>query len=120
MSLTAANVGTALLWAACGAAAAWLLTWPVRRRSVSWLIASVALTGTAASAGALLGAVHSMLLPMGENLQLVLLAVAAGVIALAGAGLAARRVVRGHRTVAAGLADLATGRTPPRPTPGVT
>lgn len=120
MSLTATNVGTAVLWAGCGAAAAWLLTWPVRRRSVSWLVLSVALTGTAASAGALLGAVHSMLLPMGEDLQLVLLTLAAGVIALAGAGLAARRIAHEHRTVAAGLADLATGRTPPGPVPTAT
>ena len=67
MTLTWANVGVALAWAAAAAMAAWLVTWPVRRRSFGWLMLSVTLTGTAASAGALLGAVHSMLLPTGDE-----------------------------------------------------
>ncbi|MDT4934050.1 MAG: hypothetical protein QOK11_1942, partial [Pseudonocardiales bacterium] len=110
MSLTLANVSTSLGWAAASAAGTWLITWPVRRRSVGWLVASVALTGSAASAGALLGAVHSMLLPMGDNVELLVLTVCAGALALAGAGLAARRISREHRAVAAGLAELAVGK----------
>lgn len=115
MSLTIGNVGTALAWGAGAAVATWLLTWPVRRRSVRWLIVSVALTGTAASAAALLGAVHSMLLPMGENVQLLLLSLAAGVLGLFGAGIAARRITDEHRAVAHGLAELAAGNTPANP-----
>jgi signal transduction histidine kinase len=101
VSLTAANVGTALVWAAGAAAAAWLVSWPVRRRSLAWLVVSVALVGTAASVAALLGAVHSMLLPMGENVQLVLLSLLAGLLALIGAGFAARRIAREQRAAAA-------------------
>ncbi|HEY2166759.1 MAG TPA: HAMP domain-containing sensor histidine kinase [Jatrophihabitantaceae bacterium] len=110
--MTWANVGTALFWAATAALGAWLLTWPLRRRSVAWLMFSVTVTGTSASTGALLGAVHSMLLPMGHQAQLVVLTVAAGGLALVGAGAAARRLSREHRSVQVGLADLAQGRTP--------
>lgn len=110
--MTWANVGTALFWAATAALGAWLITWPLRRRSVAWLMFSVTLTGTSASTGALLGAVHSMLLPMGHEFQLVVLTLAAGGLALLGTAAAARRLNHEHRTVHAGLADLAQGRTP--------
>jgi signal transduction histidine kinase len=115
VSLTPQNVATALAWGAAAAGAAWLLSWPGRRRSVGWLIVSVAVTGTAASAGALLGAVHSMLLPMGDNVELLLLTIAAGVLGLCGAGLAAHRITGEHRAVADGLAALAIGRLPADP-----
>jgi signal transduction histidine kinase len=98
--MSIANVGTAFAWAAGAAAAAWLLTWPLRRRSLAWLVVSVAVSGTAASAAALLGAVHSMLLPMGENVQLLLLSLGAGLLALAGAGFAARRIATEQRAAA--------------------
>jgi signal transduction histidine kinase len=107
--MTWTHVGTAALWAAIGAVAVWLLTWPVRRRSGTWLVASVALTGTAASAGALLGAVHAMLLPMDENVELVSLTLVAGAIAMAIAGVAAVRLGREQRAIAAGLTHLAAG-----------
>ena len=112
MSLPLGGVATSLGWAAGAAATAWLVTWPVRRRSVTWLVSSVAVTGTAASAGALLGAVHSMLLPTSDSIELLLLTVGAGALALAGAALAARRITREHRAVAEGLAELAVGKLP--------
>lgn len=115
MTLTWANVGVALAWAAAAAMAAWLVTWPVRRRSFGWLMLSVTLTGTAASAGALLGAVHSMLLPTGDEPQLVLLTIAAGVLALGGAVAAARRVEREHRAVGDAVTQLGLGRVPAGP-----
>jgi signal transduction histidine kinase len=117
MSLTWANVGVALAWAAASALAAWLLTWPVRRRSFGWLMLSVTLTGSAASAGALLGAVHSMLLPTGDELQLVVLTIAAGVLALAGAIAAVRRIEREHRAVTDAVTQLGLGRVPAGPQP---
>jgi signal transduction histidine kinase len=111
--MTWANVGAALFWAATAALGAWLATWPLRRRSVAGLIFSVTLVGTSASTAALLGAVHSMLLPMGHEVELVILTLAAGGLALLGAGAAARRLSHEHRSVQAALADLADGRTPP-------
>lgn len=117
MSLTWTNLGVALAWAAAGALTAWLLTWPVRRRSFGWLMLSVTLTGTAASAGALLGAVHSMLLPTGDELQLVVLTIAAGALALAGAIAAARRIEREHRAVTDAVTELGLGRVPAAPQP---
>jgi len=114
VSLTTVNVATALGWAAAGAGAAWLVTWPVRRRSITWLMFSVAITGTAASVGALLGALHTMLL-MGDSIALVVLALLAGAIALTGAAAAARRISREHRAVVDGLAEIAGGRTPVLP-----
>jgi signal transduction histidine kinase len=117
VNLTWANVGHALAWAAAAALAAWLLTWPVRRRTFGWLMLSVTLTGTAASAGALLGAVHSMLLPTGDEPQLVLLTIAAGLLALAGAVAAVRRVEREHRAVGDAVTQLGLGQLPAGPQP---
>lgn len=115
MTLTWSNVAAALVWAAAAALTAWLVTWPVRRRSFSWLMLSVTLTGTAASAGALLGAAHSMLLPTGDEPALVVLTLAAGVLALVGALAAARRVGREHRAVTDAVAELGLGRVPGQP-----
>jgi signal transduction histidine kinase len=106
VNLTFSTVATSVAWAAAGGVAAWLLTWPLSRRSVTWLIVSVAATGTAASFAALLGAVHSMLLPMGQTVPVVLLSAAAGAVALAAAIAAGRRVSREHRAVADGLVRL--------------
>jgi len=119
MSFTWTNVGVAFGWAAAAAVAAWLVTWPVRGRSFGWLMLSVSLTGTAASAGALLGAARSMLLPTGDEPQLIVLTAVAGLLALAGAVLAARRVGREHRVVGAAVMELGRGRVPSRPEPGL-
>ena len=78
---------------------------------------SVTLTSTAASAGALLGAVRSMLLPTGDEPQLILLTVAAGVLTLGGAVAAARRVDREHRAVGDAVTQLGLGRVPTGPQP---
>jgi signal transduction histidine kinase len=115
VSLTWSNVAVALAWSVAAALAAWLLTWPVRRRSFGWLLVSVTLTGTAASAGALLGAVHSMLLPTGDELPLVLLTVAAGLLAVTGAAAATRRIAREHRAVGEAVARMGLGEIPTDP-----
>jgi signal transduction histidine kinase len=120
VTLTWTNVGVAVGWAAAAALCAWLITWPVRRRSFGWLMFSVTLTSTAASTGALLGAVHSMLLPTGDEPQLVVLTLAAGLLALTGAIEAARRLGRDHRGVTEAIAELGRGRIPSEPQPGLT
>jgi signal transduction histidine kinase len=120
MNLTWTNVGVAAGWAALAAVAAWLVTWPVRRRSFAALMLSVTLTGTAASAGALLGAVHSMLLPMGDELALVLLTVVAGMLALVGATADEWLIEREHRAVGVDVAELRRVGVPAAPAAHVT
>lgn len=112
MNLTVTSVAISLGWAAGAAVIAWLVSWPARRRSATGLILSVALTGTAASTGALLGAVRSMLLPAGDNLEILLLSVVAGALGLTGAALAAHRITKEHREIVIGLTELEAGRVP--------
>ena len=52
MNHALASIGTALLWGAAGAVAAWLVTWPLRRRSQAGVLVSVAVVATAASVAA--------------------------------------------------------------------
>jgi signal transduction histidine kinase len=112
MGLTWPAVGTAALWAAVAAIAVWLATWPLRRRSGGGLLLSTTLTCTAASAGAMLGAVHSMLLPMGdETLVLVPVGLAGGLAAVP-AVLAARRLGREHVAVSRAVEELSAGTAP--------
>lgn len=103
------DVLTAILWAAIAAALTWLATWPLRRRSVSALLLSLTLTCTAASAGAMLGAVHSMLVPMGHETAAVVVSVAAGLLTAVAAVAAARRLGKEHAVLRAAAAELASG-----------
>ena len=120
MELTWANLGEALLWSVVAASATWLLLWPVRRRSFPGLLIGLVLTGAAASTGALLGAVHAMLIPelhwQTTVALLVLTALAAGAAALA----AGRRLARDHLELRAAVADLAEGRVPAADAPELT
>jgi signal transduction histidine kinase len=119
VSLTWSNIAVALVWAIVAALAAWLLAWPLRRQSLGWLMLSVTLTGTAASAGALLGAVHTMLIPTGDELALVVLTIATGLLASAGALAASRRIAREHRAVRDAVTQLGRGEVPSDAQPGL-
>ncbi len=114
MNITAGNVLAAFLWSLVAAAAMWVLLYPVRRRYLTGLLASVVLTGTAASIGAMLGGIHEMLLPMHQWLAVIILTVAAGVIATVAAGLAARRLAQDNRVLLHAIGELAQGRIPER------
>jgi signal transduction histidine kinase len=103
------DVVTAILWAAIAATLAWFATWPLRRRSISALLLSLTLTCTAASAGAMLGAVHSMLVPMGHETAVLVVSVAAGLLTAVAAVAAARRLSKEHAVLRAAVADLASG-----------
>jgi signal transduction histidine kinase len=105
---------TAVLWSLAAATGMWLLLYPVRRRYLTGLLASVVLTGTAASVGAMLGGIHEMLLPMHEWVTVVALTVAAGAIATITAGLAARRLTQDNRALSHAIGELAQGRIPER------
>ena len=96
------DVVTAILWAAIAATLAWFATWPLRRRSISALLLSLTLTCTAASAGAMLGAVHSMLVPMGHETAVLVVSVAAGLLTAVAAVAAARRLSKRARGAAGG------------------
>ena len=110
--MTTVDVLTAVLWAALGAAIVWLATWPLRRRSVSAVLLSLTLTCTAASAGAMLGAAHSMLLPMGHEAVVLGMSAVAGVLTAIAAVAAARRVGREHAVLRVAVAELGSGATP--------
>ncbi len=112
MTLSLANVAWALLWSAAAAIAVWFVLLPVRRRALLGVLSSVVLTGTAASLGAMLSAVHAMLLPTSELVTVVVLTVLAGVIGTVAAGAAARRLAQDNRLLHSAVADLAAGRVP--------
>ena len=120
MELTWANLGEALLWSVVAASGTWLLLWPLRRRSFPGLLVGLVLTGAAASTGALLGAVHAMLIPdlhwQTTVALLVLTALAAGTAALA----AGRRLARDHLELRSAVAELAEGRVPAAAAPELT
>ncbi|HEY2173505.1 MAG TPA: HAMP domain-containing sensor histidine kinase [Mycobacteriales bacterium] len=112
MNLTVANVAWAMLWSAVAAIAVWFALLPVRRRTLLGVVTCVVLTGTAASLGAMLSAIHAMLLPTSELVTVVVLTVVAGVIATVAAGAAARRLAHDNRLLHTAVADLAAGRVP--------
>jgi len=120
VELTWANLGEALLWSVVAASGTWLLLWPLRRRSFPGLLVGLVLTGAAASTGALLGAVHAMLIPdlhwQTTVALLVLTALAAGTAALA----AGRRLARDHLELRSAVAELAEGRVPAAAAPELT
>jgi signal transduction histidine kinase len=112
MSWTVTSTLSALLWSVIAALAVWVVLWPLRRRSLFGLLVSVVLTGTAASTGAVLGAMHSMLLPMGDEVRVIVLTVAAGLIATAAAAAAGRRLARANRTLREDIVAVASGAVP--------
>jgi signal transduction histidine kinase len=113
VTLTVANIGWAMLWSALAAILAWFALIPVRRRAILGILTSVVLTGTAASLGALLSAIHAMLLPTSELVTVVVLTVVAGAIATVAAGAAAHRLAQDNQLLHSAVADLAAGRVPP-------
>lgn len=113
MTITWANLGVALLWCAVAGIAVWLLLTPVRRRSLAGLLTSLVLTGAAASAGALLGAVHAMLVSWSDwKSVVVVLALSGGVTAVA-AYAAGRRLAQDNRSLQQAVAQLGAGVVPP-------
>ena len=112
MNATLSNVLTALLWALIGGAVAWLVTMPFRRRSLTGLLMSVVLTGTAASVAAVLASVHEMILSMRDQTRTILVALVAGVLAALVAAVAARRLARDNEVLRSAIAQLGRGQVP--------
>ncbi|MGH8862904.1 MAG: two-component sensor histidine kinase, partial [Jatrophihabitantaceae bacterium] len=112
MNISVSSVLAALLWSAVAGLATWFALLPVRRRWFVGAFVSVALTSTAASIGALLGGIDSMLLPTQDWTTVVALTVAAGVIAAIAATAAARRITSDNEVLRLAVAELAQGRVP--------
>lgn len=112
MNLTWANLGWALLWSVVGGVAVWFGLTSVRRRSLTGLLASLVLTGAAASAGALWGAIHSMLIPWWDwETMIALTAFSALVTGIAAYGVS-RSIARDNKALHSAVADLGAGRIP--------
>ena len=105
-------VATALVWGAGGAAAAWLLTWPVRRHSQAGVLASTVLVATAASVAAMIGNTRAMFIAMDDEYVTVTVAVVAGLLAAGLAALSALSFARDNRSIRADLRALREGRIP--------
>ena len=60
MTPTFGHILIALIWAGVGGVLAWLITYPLHRRSPGWLLAAVVATSTAATVAGVVGSVHEM------------------------------------------------------------
>jgi signal transduction histidine kinase len=110
--LTTANIATIILWAIVACAAMWLVTLPLRRFSLGGVLASVVLTGTAASIGAVLGSVRVMVLPGRAQQSVLVVAGSAGVLGALAAFAAARRLTKDRRELSKAVTELSEGRVP--------
>jgi signal transduction histidine kinase len=103
---------TALLWGAGGAIAAWLVTWPLRRRSQTGVLISVALVATGASVAAVIGNTQAMFLTMDDEYVTVTVAIVAGLMAALAGAASARRFARDNKAVHDAVDALREGRVP--------
>jgi signal transduction histidine kinase len=105
------SVLIALMWAGIGGVLAWLLTYPLHRRSLSGLLAAVVFTSTAATVAGVIGSVHEMSLPRHEQWSTITVAVVGLVAAVIAAG-AALRLARDNRALHDAVLELSAGRVP--------
>jgi signal transduction histidine kinase len=112
MNHTLDIVLTALLWGAGGAMVAWLVTWPLRRRSQTGVLISVALVATGASVAAVIGNTRAMFLTMDDEYVTVTVAVVAGLMAALAGAASARRFARDNKAVHDAVDALREGRVP--------
>jgi len=112
MNPTLHSLVVGLGWAVAGGLLAWLVSYPLQRRSVSWTLASIVITATVASVAALVGSVHEMLLASDVAPIAISTSVIAGLVAAAAAAAASRRLSRDNRALSRAIADLAAGRPP--------
>lgn len=103
---------TALLWGGFGAAIAWLVTWPLSRRSQPLALLSVSVVATAASIGALIGNTRAMFLTKGDEYVTVSVACLAGLMAAFAAIFMARRFTRDSEVIHAAVDALRAGQLP--------
>jgi len=109
---TLSIVLTASAWAAGGGLAVWLVTMPLRRRSIVALLASIVLAGTVASVAAVIGSVHAMFLTTNELVVTVTVAIVAGLAAAIAAAAAGRRLTKDNRALRKAVTEVGLGRVP--------
>jgi signal transduction histidine kinase len=109
---TAWMVINPLAWAVGGALVFWLITLPLHRRSIFGLLASVVLTGAAATVAALIAGVHSMFISANDVVVTITVALVSGLAATAAAGVAAWRLSRDNRALHDAIGELGQGRVP--------
>ena len=112
MNDTLSIVLTASAWAAGGGLAVWLVTMPLRRRSIVALLASIVLAGTVASVAAVIGSVHAMFLTTNELVVTVTVAIVAGLAAAIAAAAAGRRLTKDNRALRKAVTEVGLGRVP--------
>ena len=112
MNPTAWSVFIAFVWAIGGGCLAWLVSAPFHRRSLGWLLGSVALTGTMSSVAAVLGSVRAMSLPAAQEARTISVALVAGLVASVAAVRAARRLARENQVIRQAVIELGQGRVP--------
>jgi signal transduction histidine kinase len=112
VTVTWADLASALLWSAVAGLATWFLLWPVRRRSLAGLLASLVLTGAAASAGALWGAIHAMLVSWHDWKTMIVLTAFSGAVTAVAAAAVGRRLAEDNESLRLAVAELGAGRVP--------
>ncbi len=112
MTPSVGSILIALLWAGIGGVLAWLITYPLHRRSLTGLIAAVIATSTAATIAGVVGSVREMSLASSELWKTISVAIVAGVVAALLAAWAAVRLARDNRLLQHALAELGAGRVP--------
>lgn len=113
MHVTVGNLAAALLWSAVSGLGAWFLLTPVRRRSLTGLLASLVLVGAAASMGGLWGAIHAMLVPWWDWQAVIALTAFSGAVAAVAAVAVGRRLGADNAALRTAVAALREGRVPP-------
>jgi signal transduction histidine kinase len=112
VNITASNLLWALLWSAAGGLAVWFALLPIRRRSLTGLLVTLVLTGAAASMGAVLGAIHSMLVPQWDWKTMIALTVFSGAVTAAAAVAASRRIAKDADALVQAVTEVGAGRVP--------
>lgn len=120
MNITWLDFFEALLWSALAALVVWFALLPVRRRSFGGLLVSLVLTGAAASAGALIGGVHTMLVSWRDWRTLFALTAFSALVTAAAAYAVARRLARDNESLRSAIVEFREGRVPSSIGPPVT
>lgn len=112
MNITWTNLGEALLWSVIAGVVVWFVLFPVRRRSVTGVLVTLVLTGAAASMGAILGAVHSMLVPAWGWPSIAAVTAFSAAVTTAAAVAVGRRLARDNATLLTAVTEVGKGRMP--------
>ncbi|SDJ49379.1 histidine kinase [Frankineae bacterium MT45] len=112
MTPTPHDILVAAEWAIAAGLVAWLITIPLRRRSLAGLLASVVFVGTTASVAAMVGSFRAMFISTNELVLTVTVALAAGIIASLTAWMSIRRQMKDREVLRNAVQEIEAGRIP--------